>query len=197
MRDKLKIIIPIVVLIIAGIIVAIINIPSKSNKVVKNENNETEITHKTVVKAYELNDKSEYDTYEVTKYEFSTDDLYEVYKNDHKIQSSKICNFKTELTDDVNIDEISSLSYNNLKLNDYLISENTYSLDRNNTFCYLSKCLNNGSVLIRLIETAKYIDCYLLEADGSYLRIVNNSEVTIIKKLDNIDSLRDIVDYVV
>ena len=197
MRDKFKIIIPIVVLIIAVVIVAIINIPSKNNRVVKNENNETETNHKTVVKAYELNDKSKYDSYEVIKYEFSTDDLYEVYKNDKKIQSSKICNFKTELTDDMSMKEISDLNFNGLKLSDYLISENTYSLDRNNTFCYLNKCISNGSKLIRLIETDKYIDCYLLEADGSYLRIVNNSEVTIIKKLDNIDNLRDIVDYMV
>lgn len=195
-KEHYKLILPIVGLIVILFIIVFNTKGNSSNTVVKNENNEVETAHMTVVKAYELNDKDKYDEYEVIRYNFSTDVLYSVHKNGKEIQSSKICNFKNELANDKDVNEIEKLDFNEFKLSDYLISANTYELDREGTYKYISKNLNSGSRLVRLIETDKFIDCYLQDADGSYLRIVNNSEVTMTRRLDNIDTLRDIIEYI-
>ena len=195
-EDHYGIVIPVAVILVV-VLFTFFNLKRySSNTGVKNEKYEVGTTHMTVVKAYELNDKDKYDEYEVIRYNYSTDVLYSVRKNGKEIQSSKICNFKNELVNDKDVNEIEKLGFNEFKLSDYLISANTYELDRESTYKYISKNLNSGSRLIRLIETEKFIDCYLQDADGSYLRIVNNSEVTMIRKLDNIDTLRDIIEYI-
>jgi len=62
-----------------------------------------------------------------------------------------------------------------------------YKLNRNETVEFIQKQIANGSELIRFIQTDKYIDAYMREADSTIYRICCDGEIALYSSINTDD----------
>ena len=191
-----------VVIIIYAIIFAVTPYKQEENSEKQSVIEETESeaeANKIVAKAFDL-EADQYIEYTV----IDNNGLYEIYKGTEKIADKKTSNYINEMKD-VTLSDL-KLSEHDIDLRKFKVSGDIYSMTKNDIHKYVSRSqIEDGCKLLRYIETSKYTDVYLLQPDGSCLRLMESdgevimSNIGILKstpsELGKQNSLPSIINY--
>lgn len=127
--------------------------------------------------------------YDIIKQVYDSGEI-KVYRNNKLVKTyEKTVHFNS--FEQIKLETLLEAKETDIKISLKKIDDIEYKLNRNETVEFIQKQIANGSELLRFIQTDKYIDAYMREADNTIYRICCGGEIALYSSI-NTDDYKDI-----